>query len=101
MLNPGQFFVSPTHKGTPNWRGLGLRGYLSAHPSQIEVQNVIDESPQWADVSELAIPESGEILDDVMNLIGFGHLLVLVLCRVYEKWFIFLVMLSRPTMRPL
>ena len=62
-----------------------LRVYLCAHPSQIEVQNVIDESPQRADVSELAIPESGEILDDVMDLIGLRHLLMLVLCRVCKS----------------
>ena len=85
MFNHRQYFVSPTHKWTPNWRGLGLRVYLCAHPSQIEVQNVIDESPQRADVSELAIPESGEILDDVMDLIGLRHLLMLVFCRVCKS----------------
>ena len=47
---------------------------LSAESPQVQLERVVDESPQWSDVSKFTVPKGREIFDDVVNHFGFRHL---------------------------
>ena len=50
---------------------------LSADAAKIQVQHFVDESSERRHVGELAVPKSGEVLDDVMHVRRLRHLLVI------------------------
>ena len=62
-----------------------LSAHLGADSPEISAEHFVDESSERRHVRVFAVPEGGEILDDVMHVLRLRHLLVIPIGAIW-KW---------------